>query len=134
MITSNISYGYRPNIAYVAFGGNATHWWTKFLKKGFYHCLLILGNGSNWHIIDPVMHFTDFIIVQTNRIEEIFQEKGYKIIKTKPQVPSKVKFSLRPYTCVETVKRFLGIQAPLIWTPYQLFGFLLNKRKKILDI
>lgn len=134
MITTNTAFGYRPTTAYVAFGGNVTHWWTRFLKKGFYHCLLILGNGYDWYIIDPVMHFTDFIIVKTNCIEEIFHQKGYKTIKTEAVIPTHVKFFLRPYTCVETVKHFLGIQAPFIWTPYQLFCFLSQKRKKILDI
>ena len=130
MINLNTAIGYRPNIAYVAFGGNITHWWTRFLKKGFYHCLLILGNGSDWYIIDPVMHFTDFIIVKTNRVEEFFQLKGYKTIQTKPTIPSQIKFFLRPYTCVEIVKHFLGIQARFVWTPYQLFCFLSQKKEK----
>ena len=130
MITLNTPCGYRPTKAFVAFGGNATHWWTKFLKTGFYHCLLILGNNCEWYIIDPVMHFTDFIIVKTNHIEDLFQLKGYKIVPTIPKVPTQIKFFLRPYTCVETVKHFLGIQAPYIWTPYQLFLYLTNKKGK----
>ena len=131
MIMTYTPCGYRPTKAYIAFGGNVTHWWTRFLKKGFYHCLLILGNGYDWYIIDPVMHFTDFIIVKTNRIEEFFRLKGYKMITTTPTIPHKIKFFLRPYTCVETVKHFLGIQAPFIWTPYQLFCFLNKKKEKI---
>ena len=130
MIITNTPLGYRPTKAYIAFGGNTTHWWTKFLKKGFYHCLVILGNGYEWYIIDPVMHFTDFIIVKTNQIEKIFQHQGYKLVAATPTIPSQIKFFLRPYTCVETVKHFLGIQEPFIWTPYQLFCFLTHKKGK----
>ena len=129
MITQNIPIGYRPPIAYVAFGGNVTHWWTRFLQEGFYHCFLILGNGYEWYIIDPLMHFTDFIILKTNRVERIFQLKGYKMIRTTPKIPTRIRFLLRPCTCVEIVKRFLGIQTFFIWTPHQLFCFLSQKKE-----
>jgi len=124
------SVGYRPAFAYVAFGGEPTRWWTHFLKKGFYHCFLVLGNGREWFVIDPVLHFTDFIIVKTLHVEELFVDKGYRLVKVVPQIPEKVKFYLRPYTCVETVKRFLGISAPYLWTPYQLFLHLNSKKGK----
>ncbi len=56
--------GYRFPFAYVAFGGQRTHWWTWFLKRGFYHCVLILGNGAEWVVIDPVVHYTDLILLK----------------------------------------------------------------------
>lgn len=129
MLNCALSFGYRPAFAYVAFGGQPTHWWTRFLKKGFYHCVLILGNGHEWCVIDPLIHFTDFIIVKTLHIEAFFSEKGYQLVRTTPAIPSKIKFYLRPYTCVETVKRFLGISAPNLWTPYQLFCHLIQKKE-----
>ena len=124
------SIGYRPAFAYVAFGGAPTHWWTRFLKKGFYHCFLILGNGREWCVIDPVMHFTDFIVIKTLNIEHLFIKRGYILVRTVPAVPDEIKFRLRPYTCVETVKRFLGIQGTNLWTPYQLFLHLNSKKGK----
>ncbi len=129
MIKSFLSVGYRPAFAYVAFGGEVSHWWTKFLKKGFYHCFLIFGNGREWYIIDPLIHFTDLIIVKTQNIEHFFKEKGYILVRTTPTVPNKIKLSLRPCTCVETVRRFLGVQDKKIWTPYQLFCFLMKKKE-----
>ena len=129
MLKYILSVGYRPAFAYVAFGGLPTHWWTYFLKKGFYHCLLIIGNGREWCIIDPVIHFTDLIIVKTLHIEQFFIEKGYRLVRTTPQIPHKIKFHLRPMTCVETVKKFLGIESPYLWTPYQLFRFLMQKKE-----
>ncbi len=129
MITTCLSFGYRLPFAFVAFGGSPTHWWTKFLKKGFYHCFLILGNGREWYIIDPVMHFTDFIVVKTHYIENFFIQKGYRLIRTTPLLPQKISFFFRPCTCVETVRRFLGIQHPFLWTPYQLFCYLTKKKE-----
>ncbi|MBQ4472405.1 MAG: hypothetical protein II942_04105 [Alphaproteobacteria bacterium] len=124
------SVGYRYPFAWVAFGGGPTHWWTYFLKTGFYHCFVILGNGREWCIIDPVIHYTDFIVIKTRHIEALFMDKGYQLVRTTPHIPTKVQFRLRPCTCVEFVKRFLGIERPYLWTPYQLFCYLKTKKGK----
>ena len=42
---------YRPSQVYVCFGGRKTHWWTMFLKKGFYHCF---GCGASGDVISLV--------------------------------------------------------------------------------
>ena len=120
---------YRFPFAYVAFGGNPTHWWTKFLKKGFYHCFLIMGNGFDWILIDPVWNFTDLIFIRNKNLLSIIKEKGYKLLRTTPHLTLRSKGHFRPLTCVETVKRFLGISEPKIWTPYQLFQFILQKKE-----
>ncbi len=130
MFNYAFSVGYRFPFAYVAFGGSPTHWWTYFLKKGFYHCFLILGNGREWCVIDPVLHYTDLIMVKTHQIEHFFLSKGYRLVRTTPVLPKSRCFYLRPYTCVETVKRFLGVQKPFLWTPYQLFCYLSSKKGK----
>ncbi len=122
---------YRFPFAYVAFGGNPTHWWTRFLKKGFYHCALLIGNGFEWILIDPVMHYTDLILMHQRHAPQILKNKGYRLIRTTLNVPEKISFHLRPTTCVETVKRFLGLTNPKIWTPYQLYLTLKKEKRKI---
>ena len=124
MIQTSIVNAYRFPFAYVAFGGNPTHWWTRFLKKGFYHCALLIGNGFEWILIDPVMHYTDLILMHQRHAPEILKNKGYLLVRTTLKMPKKVSFHFRPMTCVETVKRFLGLTNPKIWTPYQLFLYL----------
>ncbi len=122
-------HGYRYPFAYVAFGGHKTKWWMRFLKKGFYHCALLLGNGYEWILIDPLIHYTDLIILKTPSPTAVLKEKGYHLIRTTPIIPKITNTQFRPFTCVETVKRFLGINNPLIWTPYQLFRFLYLKKE-----
>ena len=129
MIKYAFSVGYRMPFAYVAFGGGVTHWWTHFLKKGFYHCFVILGNGREWCIIDPVMHFTDLIILKTRDVVKILSDKKYFLVRTTPQIPTDKKLRFRPVTCVEMTCRFLGITDRKIWTPYQLFRFLIQKKE-----
>jgi len=121
--------GYRYPFAYVAFGGRRTRWWMRFLKKGFYHCFLILGNGRDWLLIDPLIHYTDLILLKNLDIRRAMHEKGYRLIRTTPIIPTIAQAHLRPLTCVEVVKRFLGITQTKIFTPYQLFMFLFLKKE-----
>ena len=130
MILNYTLSAYRFPFAYVAFGGKPPHWWTKFLKKGFYHCLLILGNGYEWILIDPIWNYTDLIFIRNKKILSILDEKGYHLLRTTPQLSLNTKGHFRPLTCVETVKRFLGISNPKIWTPFQLFQFISTKKGK----
>lgn len=119
-----IATGYRYPYAYVAFGGRRTKWWMRFLKGGFYHCALVLGNGREWVLIDPLIHFTDLIVLKNAPVCATLRARGYRLVRTTPKVPPLCHTPFRPLTCVEIVKRFLGINAPKIWTPYQLFRFL----------
>lgn len=125
----SISEGYRYPFAYVAFGGTKSHWWMNFLKKGFYHCALVLGNGREWVLIDPLVQITDLIVLKKAPVLDILKQKGYQLIQTTPCTPKSTRILFRPLTCVETVKRFLGINQPKIWTPYQLFKFLFLKKE-----
>lgn len=122
-------YALRYPLAIVGFGGRPLHWWTRFLKKDFYHCLIALGDGFNWVVIDPLLHYTDLLILKGVDVAQCLHEKGYKTLWVKPKTPLYKKTFLRPATCVETVCRFLGIQQRFIWTPYQLYHFLSKKGK-----
>lgn len=122
--------GYRYPIAFVGFGGLPRFWWMRFLKKGFYHCFIILGNGYRWILIDSLSHFTDAIILKNVNIPKSLEKLGYHIICCTTTEPARSKATLMPFTCVETVKRFLGIKNRFILTPYQLYRFLLSKKGK----
>ena len=73
--------GYRYQKAVVGFGGRQTLWWMRFLKKGFYHCIIALGNDDEWVVIDPLLHFTDMIVLK----KRYYSTKIYKTRKTELQ-------------------------------------------------
>jgi hypothetical protein len=122
--------GYRYPFAYVGFGGEPRFWWMRFLKKDFYHCFVVLGNGYEWILIDTLPHFTDIIVLKNVDVKQALSDRGYKLIRTTPVIPNASRAILMPFTCVETAKRFLGIKNRFILTPYQLFQFLLKKKGK----
>lgn len=121
---------YRYPLAFVGFGGRRTKWWMRFLRPGFYHCVLVIGNGHEWVLIDPLAHYTDAVILKNIDVVRFLKDVGYRVIPAFPGVPCRTGVSLRPYTCVETAMRFLGIKNPFILTPYQLFCFLVRKLGK----
>ena len=119
--------GYRFEKAVVGFGGQPTLWWMLFLKKGFYHCFVALGRQNEWIIIDPLLHFTDVILVRDINIYSFFKKRGYRFVDVLLKEPQKIRLRVMPYTCVETVKRFIGVDKSFIFTPYRLFCYL-NKK------
>ena len=123
--------GFRYKHAIIGFGGEPTLWWMHFLKKGFYHCLIALGENREWILIDPLLSQTDLIVIQDSNIERFLNLKGYTTVHTLIKKPKR-KLLPMPYTCVETVKRFCGISSFFIWTPYQLYRFFIKIRKKSL--
>ncbi len=125
-------HGYRYEQAVIGFGGTPTLWWMRFLKKGFYHCVIAIGAERQWILIDPLLHYTDTIVIDDGDVEKFLHKQGYQTLRVFLEEPLR-HFRLRPYTCVETAKRFLGLDAPNVWTPYQLYLFLTKNRKIILD-
>ena len=98
-----------------------------FLKKDFYHCIVALGNGEEWVIVDPLLHFMDLIVLKEKDIDTFFKKRNYRIVKTEVREPKKIRLRVSFYTCVETAKRFIGVENPFILTPYSLFCYLTKK-------
>ncbi|MCT4574810.1 MAG: hypothetical protein OIF36_04475 [Alphaproteobacteria bacterium] len=123
MINNNSS-----NNAWVVFCKNTDLRILKFLKSGFKHCFVILNDGDNWITYDPMSSFTDIMVHKTPISFDLpgwFAKRGDKVIRT-----FKVKHNnvvpLSFYTCVESVKRILGINKVFILTPYQLYKYLIK--------
>ncbi|PHS79180.1 MAG: hypothetical protein COB59_03290 [Rhodospirillaceae bacterium] len=62
-------------------------------------------------------------------------EQGYCVVETYVRPLTANSLPWRPFTCVEAVKRSLGLQKRGLFTPYALYKFLLNETevKKVLD-
>lgn len=82
-----------------------------------------------WILIDPVMNYTDFLVVQNDDyFIKHLADKGYTYIITKLKfIWNRKNWHIRPLTCVEVVKTFLGISKPFMVTPYQLYKYLKKK-------
>jgi len=113
---------------WVVFTGKTDIWWLRFLKSGYRHCFVILNNGKQWMSIDPLAPFTD--IEFYDHIQYDFdlpswlREQGYEVIQASINKSHKHPAPFMLYTCVESVKRILGLHYWRIMTPWQLYRFL----------
>lgn len=120
----------------VVFSGQVSRWWLKALKQGFRHCFITLGNGQVWLTIDAMLNKTDVVIQPVAGdfdMKKWYESQGFLVVSVKifnvGLIPAPVGF----FTCVEMVKRIIGVHSFRIATPYSLYKFLLNvKNKKII--
>lgn len=114
--------------AWVVFSGQADVWWLKFFRPGFRHCYVLLQDRWQWVSIDPLSHYTQVQFhAQVSRHFDLpawLRGQGMTVVETRIHVPPRKCAPWMMFTCVEAVKRFLGIQERRIVTPWQLYQFL----------
>lgn len=102
-------------------------WWRRFLRPGFRHCLALLETAmpDHWIEVDPLAHMTgvrlwwpfDHKHIAVNIIPRATAAVEIDV----PDEAPKIARWLWPATCVETVKRIVGLRDYWAITPYQLF-------------
>ncbi|MFK7840109.1 MAG: hypothetical protein AB8B83_07230 [Bdellovibrionales bacterium] len=116
----------KPQKAWVVFSGQADLPWLKILKKGFRHCYVLLNDEKHWITVDPLSNVMD---VNVHDLPPDFdlplwmKNQGYVIIPTYIQHQEK-QAPWMPFSCVEAVKRVLGIHNAMMFTPWQLYKCL----------
>jgi hypothetical protein len=123
--------------AVVLFAHSTNIKWLRVLKPGFRHCFVAVALAGSWVIMDPLSHKTSLTLVEGFSAEELvlwYEGHGLEAVRTIVRdVPARMA-PLGPATCVEAVKRVLGIHARLVVTPRQLYDFLVRDKHKYLDI
>lgn len=98
--------------------------WLQWLRRGYRHCFVAVRSGSSWVICDPLSHRTDLIVVgdfTTRELADWYRGHGLRVVQTHVLSAPLRPAPIRPYTCVEAVKRVLGMHAPWTLTPWQLY-------------
>lgn len=118
---------------YVVFSDNTTLWWLRLLKPGFRHCyvLLKLKESGQWIELNPFSNQTAVFVYEYPKEFDFadYIRRSRKVIICPvdiKQAPLKCA-PLSFFTCVEFVKRIIGMHDCFIHTPWQLY-------KKILKI
>lgn len=113
--------------ALVVFSGQTDQAWLKLLRRGFRHCFLVLGSSGGWLYLNPLAHRTDIMVLSVAPdfdLAQWYRTQGLTVVETRLSHPPRRAAPWRPFTCVEMVKRSLGIQAGNILTPWQLYRYL----------
>ena len=120
--------------AYVVFENNVTLWWLHILRKGYRHCKIYVQMSEKIYLeVNPLSNQT-FIFLHFFENHAEFKKVIHKscFIKTKIMQSELKSAPIGAFTCVEVVKRILGIHNFWIITPLQLYNFLIGCRKKVL--
>lgn len=102
----------------------------RLLAPGYRHCFCLLSGGPNWIVCDPLktrIEVTQLQGIDEEALADHYFRTGRRVLLGHPAVPSATaRLQLRPLTCVEVVKRLLNIDAPGVFTPYQLYRKLIK--------
>lgn len=120
--------------ALVAFSGEAELKWLRLLKPGYRHCFVLLESVNAWVVYNPLSNGTE-VEVWPGEHEDVVRtwlaQHGYEVVGTvvEPVLPKPMMWA--PYSCVEALKRVLGVRAPGVFTPWQLYRHLKKQNKRI---
>ncbi|PZO79297.1 MAG: hypothetical protein DI626_11610 [Micavibrio aeruginosavorus] len=124
-LLTNIKEGQR---AWVVFSGQTEISWLRFLKPGFRHCYVLINDGERWMSVDPLSHLTDISVHHHVPVDfdlpGWLAARGNRVVKAplRRDVTRPAPFMI--FTCVEAVKRVLGIHCRKVVTPWQLYRHL----------
>ncbi|SDG53474.1 hypothetical protein SAMN05216241_11920 [Limimonas halophila] len=113
--------------ALVIFAGRAELGWLRVLKPGFRHCFAAVHDGHGWILYDPLSHATDIRALPPATAEDLaawFRARGHTVVAVPRRRVRRRPAPWGPFTCVEALKRLLGIRARRVWTPWQLYRHL----------
>ena len=116
-----------PTEAWVCFSGDTELWWLRVLKKGFRHCFVIARDAEHWLAIDPLAPHLEVTILPVPRAFDLPYWLGrhqMAVIRAPVRRDLQKPAPLFLCSCVEVIKRFLGIHDRRIITPHQLYRFL----------
>ena len=137
-----------PPRALVVFSGQTELVWLRVLRPGFRHCFVLIEGrcpgvpanqqGGGWVLYNPLSNATQinlWPLHDEDTIRAWLSQQGYMVVETYVRPLSARVLPWRPYTCVEAVKRALGLHERGVFTPWQLYQHIKNdnKEKIILD-
>ena len=119
--------------AWVVFSGQADRPWLKLLRPGFRHCFVILNDGHHWLSFDPMLNHIDLQVhghvPATFDLPGWLRGRGLLVVESPVDHSRRRPLPLALFTCVEAVKRVLGLHRFFILTPWQLYRHLQKKEK-----
>jgi hypothetical protein len=120
----------------VVFCDHTDLWWLKFLRRGFRHCFILLRFADIWISIDALAHKTEIVRIDLPdliNLKQWLETNGDIVIKCPISKAKEKPIGPSVFSCVESVKRIIGIRKQLIITPWQLYKFITTQNEKEID-
>lgn len=120
--------------AVVVFSGETDLWKLRPLKCGFRHCCALVEAGRFWIFYNPTSRAMEIRVFDHLSLGDIagwFLDRGHTVICCRVRPAPAAPAPVRAFTCVEAVKRLLGVHAPWALTPWQLFWHMTAAAKTV---
>lgn len=117
------------NDIWIAFTGKADIRLLRLLKPGFRHCFALIRGDDRWLAVDPMLHKMDVTQTGTPRDFDLpgyLRARGYRVVRAPVLAPPSRPAMPSPFTCVETMKRLIGLHDWRVFTPWQLYRRILS--------
>lgn len=114
-------YGF--SFALVLFDGRTCLPYLRLLRPGYRHCFALVQTGDGWLLFNPLSNATELVTLPKLRPDELiaaFRADGLEVVPVQRLAPEPRAHPFMPYSCVEAVKRVLGIRERRVVTPWQL--------------
>ena len=118
-------------LAWVVFTGRTDLAWLRLLKPGFRHCFLALNDGRHWLTLDPLATYTELAVQPVPAGMDLagwYRTRGLTVIEAPLVRGHRRPAPFGPFSCVEAIKRTLGIHDRWLITPFQLYRHLCRQR------
>lgn len=108
--------------ALVVFHDNSDHPLSWMLEPGFRHVSVVVDDGYCWVLIDPHKGVPVIQVLGLNAIDIAarYRDVGAAVVETETR-ETKQQFPFALANCVGVVKAVIGLRAPMVWTPHQLY-------------
>jgi len=101
--------------------------WLRWLRRGFRHCFVVVETPQGWIACDPLSNRTELGCIvgpSAGELAKFYRSAGLCVVETTVKKAPPRLAPVRLFTCVEAVKRVLGVHAPWALTPWQLYRLL----------
>jgi hypothetical protein len=128
----------QPRLALVVFVDHAESPWLRGLRAGFRHCFVVVRQELAWLACEPLTDRLELVLLPLPEAFDLpgfYATQGHTVLlgPTRADLPRRG-LALAPLTCVEVVKRLLGIRAAWVMTPWQLYRHLKGSDCHFLEI
>lgn len=109
---------------WIVFSGKADLRVLRWLRPGFRHCFALVREPDRWLLVDPMLHRLEVMTTHCDASFDLprwMRGRGYRVVRAPVLQPASRMAAPAPFTCVEAMKRLIGLQDWRILTPWQLY-------------
>ena len=95
-------------------------------RDGFRHCFVVLPSDDYWILLDGTAGLPRLMVIggTDDNAAAYFKREGLTFVEISFQKRGLLVWPWMFHNCVGAVKAVLGIRAPWVWTPWQLYRHL----------